>query len=386
MSDVIPFKKPLKSQDLVLRFLTSIGHKRDAEVYLKLFTSQKPESFAIIVVNEEVLREEIHSVIFELRYLMRLSLFPIVLVQTTDDFLQQIDLNQVFKRAKIGISLLSDQQSLEQRIHFIQERIRKETLPMIHIDPKQNLITELTQLANTLRTNKVIFLKKVGGILNQNTSEIISIINMRFESTDFMNSVDINNNDKDLLQSCHQLIEKCDHKIFTAVVNPNNLLRELFTVKGAGTLIQLGSNIISKSKWDDIDPKSLRRLLEMSFDKKIKDSLFNKKIDHFYIEENYMGAAMIQEVDGLAYLSKFAVGTEARGLGIGRDLWTEITKHHQKIFWRSNPDKFITNWYVKQCDGMHKTKDWVVFWKGIDQSKITSAIEFALSQEVDFSK
>ena len=161
--------------------------------------------------------------------------------------------------------------------------------------------------------------------------------------------------------------------------------RQLFTVKGAGTLIQMGSNIIEKTDWNDIDPRSLKRLLEMAFHKKIKDDLFKQKIDYFYLEENYMGAALLKKVDGLAYLCKFAVGTEARGLGIGRDLWNETCKHHKKIFWRSDPDKFITNWYVKQCDGMHKTKDWTIFWKGIDQSEITQAIEYAIAQKVDFS-
>jgi acetylglutamate synthase len=86
----------------------------------------------------------------------------------------------------------------------------------------------------------------------------------------------------------------------------------------------------------------------------------------------------------MSYLSKFAVGTEARGLGIGRDLWSAVTSNHKKIFWRSDPDKFITNWYVKQCDGMHKTPRWTVFWKGIETSQITTAIEYAITQDEDF--
>jgi len=98
-----------------------------------------------------------------------------------------------------------------------------------------------------------------------------------------------------------------------------------------------------------------------------------------------MGAALLKKYNDMAYLTKFAVGTEARGLGIGRDLWHEITKNHKKIFWRSDPNKFISHWYVKQCDGMHRTKDWTVFWKGIGESEITDAIDFALKQKIDFA-
>jgi acetylglutamate synthase len=93
---------------------------------------------------------------------------------------------------------------------------------------------------------------------------------------------------------------------------------------------------------------------------------------------------LLKNHQDMTYLSKFAVGTEARGLGIGRDLWTEILKNNSCIFWRSDPEKFITHWYVKQCDGMHKTKNWVVFWKGVGSSQITDAIEYALAQKIDF--
>ena len=124
MTDIIPFKRPTKPQDLVLRFLNSVGHKRDAEFYLDLFTSAKPESFALVVLDEDVLRDEIDAVLFEIRYLMRLSLFPVVFIRSSDRFLEDLDIESYFKRAKIGMNFLSDEYTNEEKLEFIKDRIK----------------------------------------------------------------------------------------------------------------------------------------------------------------------------------------------------------------------------------------------------------------------
>lgn len=385
MSDVIPFKKPTRPQDLVLRFLNSVGHKRDADFYLNLFTSTNPESFAIIVLEEEVLKDEIDAVLFEIRYLMRLSLFPVVLIRSSDDFLEKLEIASFFKKANIALNFLSDTYSNDEKIDFIRERMKNGTLPLLHLDPDLDMADELTKLAGLLRTAKIIFLRRSGGIRYLEDERLLSIVNLRFDLAELMKTKQVHETDLEFVKNCDKIVRKCDHKIYISLVSPNNLLRELFTVKGAGTLVQLGSEIKHHQSWDNIDPRSLKRLLEMSFERKVDEGFFNGDIEHFYLEENYMGAALLKDYQGMSYLSKFAVGTEARGLGIGRDLWEEITRNHKKIFWRSNSDKFITRWYMKQCDGMHKDGKWTVFWKGIEQSEITAAVSYALSQGEDFS-
>ncbi len=362
----------------------SVGHKQDAEFYLKLFSSSKPESFAVILLEEDILRDEIDAILFEIRYLMRLSLYPVVLIRSSNDFMDKLEIENYFRKAKLSLNVLSNDSSHNDKLAFIKERITRSQLPLIHIDPNLDIVNELTQLANTLRTSKIIFLKRGGGIINQETSLPVNMINLRFEKDTLLDSNFINKTDKTFLTLCDNIIRSCDHKIYISSVSPNNLLRELFTVKGAGTLIQLGSKIKTLGGLINIDPRSLKKLLETSFEKKIKDGVFEDKFDHVYLEENYMGAALLKDYEDMTYLNHFAVGTEARGLGIGRDLWKEITKNHPRIFWRSQPDKFITHWYIKQCEGMHKTKEWTVFWKGLKPTEVSKAIEFAIAQKEDF--
>lgn len=384
MTEVIPFRKGLKPQELVLRFMDSVGHRRDAETYLKIFTSQKPENFAIIVLDEEALTEDLDAIIFDLRYLVKLSLFPVVLIQASDEALRKLEVESYFQKAKLSASFLSNELNPLEKLEFIQSRIKKSMLALIPIGADENVFTEVGKLAGSLKTRKVIFLKRMGGLQNLKTQSPINLVNLRFEKDALIGTGILSQDDERFLQLSEELIKLCTHKIYISSVSPINLLRELFTVKGAGTLIQMGSQIRSYGGWDELNKEGLKILLQASFEKKAKDVLFKRQIDHFYVEENYQGAALITEVGDMSYLSKFAVGTEARGFGIGRDLWAAVTGNHKKIFWRSDPEKFITSWYVKQCDGMHKTPRWTVFWKGIDTSRITKAIEYALAQEEDF--
>ena len=267
---------------------------------------------------------------------------------------------------------------------YIQESLKKKQVPVILLNPANNLAGEMTKLAYELRAHKIIFLDRGGGLFDRQENTVVNLVNLRQERDALTVPGRLNAEDLTLLQRCDTIIANSGHKLFISIVNPINLLRELFTVKGAGTLVELGSVIHSYSRWDEIDKMRLRTLLEVSFGKSIRDDFFKEKISHFHIEEDYQGAALLKDFGEMSYLSKFSVGTEARGLGVGRDLWSHLLKVQDKLFWRSDPEKHIASWYAKQCDGMHKTPRWTVFWKGIDPVKIPKVIEWALKQPVDF--
>ncbi len=382
MSDILPFRKTTQPQDLVLRFLSSLGHKRDADFYLNFFTSLKPESFAILVIDQEIAEEELDAVLFEVRYLVRLSLFPIILIQTKADSIKKFEDDPLLKKSGFTNGILSDDYTLEEKFNLIHERIKRRSLPLLRLDPEEDASLLVTQLAKKMLTSRVIWLRKAGGITMG--EQVANIINLRFDSEKLQTYALATEYDKSIIHFANAVITNTPHRITVSVVSPRDLLKELFTVKGAGTLLQRGSLINEFLASQSIDEESLKNLLELSFEKNLRADFFNTTFDKYYIEENYMGAALIKNFSAGAYLSKFAVGTEARGLGIGRDLWNRMTHLHKQIFWRSRPDKFINQWYIKQCDGMHRTSDWIVFWKGIPTDQIQNVIAFALDQPIDF--
>lgn len=164
-----------------------------------------------------------------------------------------------------------------------------------------------------------------------------------------------------------------------SVTSPINLLKEIFTVKGAGTVFRRGSTILS----GEADHKRLLALLEESFKRKPKEHVL-ADVTQTYFEENYRGAALLEQQPEGLYLSKFAVGSEARGEGLAQELWDEVCKKHPAFFWRSRKGNPINQWYDRHADGRHTADGWVVFWRGIDANAIPGLIAFCVFRPADF--
>ena len=129
--------------------------------------------------------------------------------------------------------------------------------------------------------------------------------------------------------------------MFVAVTSPLLLLPELFTIRGAGTLIKRGSPILVKRGFADLDQARVASLLQSSFGRDLTPGFFDRDIARVYVEENYRGAALVRETPLGAYLCKLAVEREAQGEGLGRDLWQLVVSDYKSLFWRARPDNAI---------------------------------------------
>ncbi|MCB1173990.1 MAG: acetylglutamate kinase, partial [Leptospiraceae bacterium] len=101
------------------------------------------------------------------------------------------------------------------------------------------------------------------------------------------------------------------------------------------------------------------------------------------------GAILLEKLDFGYYLSKFAVGPQARGEGIGMELWDVMLETTSQIAWRSRASNGINRWYATRADGQQKIRDasggdWVVFWKGIALEAIPLAIQYCQNRPDDF--
>jgi acetylglutamate kinase len=187
-----------------------------------------------------------------------------------------------------------------------------------------------------------------------------------------------------LEQARRLLVEKTTHRMFVAVTSPLLLLRELFTIRGSGTLIKRGSPILAKKGFAEVDRARLAALLQSSFGRELEPGFFDRDIARVYVEENYRGAALVRDTPLGAYLCKLAVEREAQGEGLGRDLWQLVVSDYKSLFWRARSDNPILPFYLQECDGMARADEWHVFWKGLDPARISEAISTSLAQPVDF--
>jgi acetylglutamate synthase len=186
------------------------------------------------------------------------------------------------------------------------------------------------------------------------------------------------------------LLDALPQRMSVAVVNPLQLLRELFTVSGAGTLIRKGSRIDKHHGLAVVDRQRLALLLESAFGRSLVPAaledggLVAAQSEAVYLEENYLGAALLTSTDVAPYLSKFAVDREAQGEGIGGEIWSLLARDFPVFFWRARPSNPICSWYAKQCDGLARFPAWHVYWRGLPPEKIPAAISYCLGLPPSF--
>jgi len=331
-------------RDLVVRFLDSIGRPREAEAYLSLFQSEQ-QSFALIAVDSDVLRDEAGALVVDLQFLSRLGLSPIVAVR-------------------------ADASAIQSQAPDVSVRTFDE-------------FTELASLAAELGSKKLIFLRPRSG-LQPIGEPVTSLVNITTEYAAL--SATLPPEQAELLQRIQQIMTTVSHSMTVSVTSPLDLLRELFTVRGAGTLIRRGASVRYYESYDQAEPERLRALMQTAFGSALDADYFDRPVHRIYIADDYRGVAITYDTDlGAHYLSKFAVEQLARGEGIGRDLWSAMTGDHDKLFWRSRPNNPITPWYTQNCDGLVRGDDWHIFWRGLHADELAPVIDYAKRQPVDFS-
>ena len=173
--------------------------------------------------------------------------------------------------------------------------------------------------------------------------------------------------------------------IHVSFTSPFGLLRELFTVQGTGTVVRRGSRIVHATDADSIDLRRLHQMMGQAFGKRLRSDIDLGAASEFYVESEYRGAALLEQHAAGMYLSKFAVGPEARGRGLASELWQEM-EAHSALFWRTRPDNPINRWYEDQADGRQTLKDWNVYWRGVPPDHVTNLIAFCQSRPPDFQE
>jgi ribosomal protein S18 acetylase RimI-like enzyme len=374
--------------EVVLRFLESVGRRSEAEFYLGLFRAEPKERFAAISVDANVARHATEAVVLHLRFLAALGLFPTVvlgLFEPTDALEHASRIRRRLERTGVPAALIpAGDEPLAERI---AQTARAGTLPIIAYGATEGATAEerfnkLAGLLTTLQTRKLLFLHRPGGLRQQGV--LIPVVNLNADYTLLLASKELSRKERALLtQSRSLVLERIPHKLVVAITSPLNLLRELFTVKGAGTMLRRGAVIKRRDGLADVDRERMKALLTSSFGRAPVESFFERDFARVYLEESYRGAAIVQRTPLGTYLTKFAVGREAQGEGLGRDLWDAMMAETTAVFWRARSTNPIGEWYTKLCDGLHRSQDWTVYWKGLDVDAVPSAVGFALSQPVD---
>ena len=170
------------------------------------------------------------------------------------------------------------------------------------------------------------------------------------------------------LEQIGQLLSGLPDSASVSITSVGSLAKELFTHRGAGTLIRKGEEIIEFSEFTPELQRKTTRLLEQSFGRVLKDGYYGElPIECVLASESFGAMAIVlRGVDGLPYLDKFAVTPEAQGAGLGAAVWQALVHRCPQLYWRSRTQNPVTSWYFDQADASFTSDHWVAFSVGID--------------------
>ncbi len=350
-------------------FLDSIGRREEYEFYLGKFHADHSACFALLCPDLGSIEAGAEVLAFDLHFLLRLELVPAILLcgEETKKMEAALADESIFHFRRLDESDVED---------FIRQSHAAEKVPVL-VAENMTLEDALLQGVPEVAT-RVHFIRAAGG-LKSASGELLPHVYTHKENFQPLEVLEYN-----FPALGKKLLEERPGT-HLSITSPINLLQEIFTVKGSGTLFLRGSEITHFCGLERIDHDRLLRLLEASFGKILLSEAFFEDVADAYIEKNYRGAALLETHSAGHYLSKFAVGQEARGEGVAMELWREVCRNHDAFFWRSNVSNPFNSWYDKQADGHHTEGKWNVFWRGISPDSISEIIAYCCSRDEDFS-
>lgn len=377
----------LNVRETVLSSLSAIGANREAQFYAELFSQQEPEKFALIVIDPRCLKNPLlETLISNVKLLSNLGLTPILLVGAFDDDrttvkFQSHRVAKELEQASVMTSKLNT--ATYALIPEIKHKAKSGLIPILEMTERRGEMN-LVRLVNETNPNKVIFLQPSGGLSRQ--GERIRNLSMDDVASLIETGQNLTPGQERFLSFVQDLDQSEPGQRAYIIASPLNLLPELFTTKGSGTLIKRKAEIISSKNYKKLDTHRLTQSINAAFGKTLRPDFLDTPVSDVFVEANYKGGAIFTHQDGLSYLSKFWVSKEAQGEGLARDLWESFTQNISVFYWRSRLKNPFNDWYMKNCDGMQKKDDWRVFWNGIDPEDVAKAVTNAWQAPEDFTE
>jgi len=422
----------------IVRLLSNMASTREIQLYLKRFSQLDASRFAVVKVGGAVLSDELAALVSSLAFLQQVGLTPIVIhgpgprldeemaaaglggtlvdgvrhtgpeeLAVVRRVLQLGNLRVVEALQAEGVRATSINSGVFEcdyldrdgyglvgqvvRVHTAAIHAATEvgSIPVIASvgETADGQILDLpadraaSDLVKRLQPYKIIFLTGTGGLLDGD-GKLIDSINLTMEYAELIERPWLDSRRRAELQQIHELLVQLPPSSSLSITRPEEMAKELFTHRGSGTLVRRGEAIRSHTRWEELDVRRLRALIESSFGRALAEDYFERTEPYrVYASEHYRAAIVLTREDGLTYMDKFAVSEEAQGEGLGRAIWQVMHAETPHLFWRSRRGNAANEFYFANADGALKDERWIVFWYGLPKwDQIRRAVEHARSR------
>ncbi len=405
----------------IVQLLSNVSDGSEIRTYLRRFSEVDKSRFAVIKIGGAILRDRLDETAASLAFLHEVGLTPIVLhgggpqldeylagkgIQsekvdglrvTTPEVLdaaravftaQNIELVEAIRSQGVDAHGLTqgafDATYLDRErygfvgeptdvhLDLIRSIVDSGAIPILTclgVAPGGQLVNmnadaATRQLVHSVQPMKIIFLVDSGG-LRDGKGEVIDSINLASDYEELMDQDWVHSGMRVKLNEIKRLLDDSSPITSVSITTPSALARELFTHSGAGTMVRKGEVIHRFSEVSQIDADRLAELIESAFHKTLVGGWLERlALLSAYVSDTYRAAAVVAEMDGFSYLDKFAIHETARGEGFARTVWDHMARDFPTLFWRSRSDNSFNAFYEKEADGLMRTGQWTVFWKG----------------------
>ncbi|GMR14827.1 MAG: acetylglutamate kinase [Gammaproteobacteria bacterium] len=413
-------------RQVVHELLAQLGSSREAQQYLKEFSGTSQARFAVVKVGGGILRDHLDELTSALAFLHRLGLIPVVLhgagpqldqaladagieterrdgLRVTTEAVMSVARPLMYKENLRLVEALEDkgirarsiqhgvfqcsfldQGSLglvgeveQVELNAVESAVRRGAVPVLTClgeSPSGQVLNINADIATrelvwALQPHKVIFLSPAGGLLDRQ-DRIISAVSLTNDYEALMQQPWVHSGMRLKLQQINEMLQKLPDNTSVSITSAAHLTRELFTYRGAGTLVRKGEAINVHEEPDSETLSRVKKLVEESFGRTLREGWFEQLDQPLVLlsETGRAAAIMVEGIDGLPYLDKFIVTSEAQGEGLGAAIWQVVRARYPALYWRSRNTNPVTPWYFQQADSSNRSGQWVVFTIGIEEA------------------
>ena len=362
-------------RQVVHELLAQLGSSREAQQYLKEFSGTNQARFAVVKAGGGILRDHLDELTSALAFLHRLGLIPVVLHGAGPQLDQALTDAGIETERRDGLRVTSEAvmsvarplmykenlrlvEALEQRgvrarsvqhgvfqcrvldqenlglvgeiekvdLHAIESAVRSGAIPVLTClgeSPAGQVLNVNADIATrelvwALKPHKIIFLSPAGGLLDRQ-DRIISAVSLSNDYEALMQQPWVHSGMRLKLQQIYEMLHRLPDETSVSITSAAHLTRELFTYRGAGTLVRKGEAINVYENPDAAILDKVIKLVEKSFSRTLHQGWFEQLENPLVLlsETGRAAAIIVEGVDDLPYLDKFIVTSEAQGEGLG---------------------------------------------------------------------
>ena len=420
------------TRSTVVQLLNNISTKREVEQYLKYFTSVSQQQFAIIKVGGAIISDNLQELASCLAFLYHVGLYPIVLHGTGPQVNGRLEAQGIEPDYIDGIRITDEhtmsvvrQCFLEQNLKLVNalEKLGVRARPItsgvftanyldkekyqlvgdicgvnkdaIESSIKAGALPILTSLAETpsgqmLNVNadvaagelarvfeplKIVYLNEKGGIINGETKEKISMINLDEEYDGLMKQSWVKYGTKLKIKEIKELLDYLPRSSSVAIINVQDLQKELFTDSGAGTMIRRGYKLLKRSSLAEFPSTDLlRQTLEKDADvvsgvESVATYLRSLESSDFvsYSDEPLEALAIVKKDTGaVPTLDKFVCTSAAWLNNVTDNVFAALRRDFTALQWVVSEEDPNIAWHFDKSQGSYLKNGKVLFWYGVD--------------------